>query len=109
MGSLPWQSPLDRALRTTFVGGLSVGSIYGMSVCVVPDRPRYELPAEVMPGVPWPAGFREEINAWAASFLGRSGNLLEDGRSLVDSANRAVYVNPRTFESLRRSREFVDA
>lgn len=100
---------IDRALRTTFVGGLPVGLIYGMSVRLVPDRPRYELPAEVIPGVPWPAGFREEINAWAKGFLGHSGNLLEDGRSLVDTANSVVYVNPRTFEALRRSREFVDA
>lgn len=95
MVSLPW--------------GLPVGSIYGMTVCLVPDPPRYQLPAEVMPGVPWPAGFREGFNAWARGLLGHGVNLLEDGRSLVDTANSAVYVNPRTFEALRRSSEFVDA
>jgi hypothetical protein len=33
------------------------------------DRP-YTLPEEVIPGVSWPAHFREEFNSWAASFFG---------------------------------------
>jgi hypothetical protein len=45
-------------------------SLFGLDVVVSPDIPRYVLPAEVMPGVPWPAGFRDDINQWSLSFLG---------------------------------------
>lgn len=90
MASRTEKSLVDQALRTTFVGGLSVGSIYGMSVCLVPDPPRYQLPAEVMTGVPWPAGFREEFNAWAQGFLGRANQTLHDLAliSLADGLER---------------------
>lgn len=33
------------------------------------ERP-YVLPAEVIPGVPWPLGFRDEINKWSVEFFG---------------------------------------
>lgn len=35
------------------------------------ERP-YRLPAELIPGVPWPADFREDFNRWATSFFGRA-------------------------------------
>lgn len=34
--------------------------------------PRYTLPPEVMPGVPWPPYFRNEFNHWSMSFLGHT-------------------------------------
>lgn len=55
-----------------------MNTILGINVIVVPDQARYQLPAEVMPGVPWPPGFREEVNAWARGFF-RPVNLLRDG------------------------------
>lgn len=46
------------------------GRLLGMDVIESPDRPRYVLPDEVCPGVPWPPGFRDEINRWSRAFLG---------------------------------------
>jgi len=46
------------------------GMIAGLKVIESPDIPRYTLPDEIIPGVPWPAGFRDEINRWSRSFLG---------------------------------------
>jgi len=42
----------------------------GLNVIESPDRPRYTLPEEIIPGVPWPPGFRDEINRWSVGFLG---------------------------------------
>ena len=52
-----------------------VATIFGMQVVLSPDVPRYTLPAEVIPGVPWPPGFREEVNAWAFWYLGTTNTL----------------------------------
>lgn len=46
------------------------GSLFGMKVIESRDLPRYTLPEEVMPGVTWPPGFREDFNRWAAARLG---------------------------------------
>lgn len=46
------------------------------------DRPRYTLPEEVIPGVPWPPGFRDEFNDWSWDFLGTT-NIVERGHILV--------------------------
>lgn len=54
----------------------------GMKIVLSPDRPRYTLPEELVPGVPWPAGFREQINSWSLSYLG-TVNLLPEGQVLV--------------------------
>ncbi len=32
--------------------------------------PRYVLPAELAPGIPWPLGFKEDTDKWSRSFLG---------------------------------------
>ena len=45
-------------------------SLFGFDIVESPDIPRYTLPKEVMPGVPWPPGFRDEINQWSRSFIG---------------------------------------
>jgi len=65
------------------------GSLLGMRVFESPDVPRYTLPAEVIPGVPWPPGFREEINRWSREFLG-TVNALPPGMAYVIGGNRLV-------------------
>lgn len=59
-----------------------VGRLCGFNIHESPDVPRYELPAEVMPGVPWPPGFRDEINRWARETCGTT-NLLPPGSVYV--------------------------
>lgn len=44
--------------------------LYGMNIIEAPEYPIYELPKEIIPGVPWPPGFRSEINNWSRSFIG---------------------------------------
>lgn len=49
---------------------LSPRTLPGMQLFEAPEYPIYELPKEIIPGVPWPAGFREDINKWSRSFIG---------------------------------------
>jgi hypothetical protein len=74
-------------------------TIYGLRIIVSPDHYR-ELPEEVMPGIPWPPGFREEINAWMKGFF-RPWNAVNDGEMLTSDRMGTVYMNPRTFERLK--------
>ncbi len=39
--------------------GIWPSRLFGMDVIESPDVPRYTLPEELMPGVPWPPGFRD--------------------------------------------------
>lgn len=80
-------------------------ALLGYNVNVVPDRPKYKLPAEICPGVPWPPGFRDEINAWSASFLGMA-NLMRDGEVFF-SQQDGYYMNPRTYDAVRKSMEAI--
>lgn len=57
-------------------------SIGGMDVIESKDHPRYTLPEELIPGVPWPPGFRDEINRWSRSFLGTT-NVVPKGMAYV--------------------------
>lgn len=65
------------------------GSLFGMDVITPPDVPRYTLPAEVMPGVPWPPGFRDDVNRWSQSFLGTT-NVVPRGTMYVIGGHTAV-------------------
>ena len=65
------------------------GSFAGLRIVESPDRPRYTLPAEVIPGVPWPSGFREEFNRWSVGFLG-TVNVLPAGTMYVMAGGYAV-------------------
>ena len=56
-----------------------VQSINGIRLIISPNRLKYELPAEVIPGVPWPKGFREDFNSWSEKFIG-TFNLLPKGQ-----------------------------
>jgi hypothetical protein len=69
--------------------GIWPSRMFGLDIIESPDRPRYTLPVEVMPGVPWPAGFREDINRWSRSFLGTT-NLVPRGTAYVLGNGMAV-------------------
>lgn len=64
-------------------------SLFGMKVIESPDVPRYTLPEEIIPGVPWPPGFRAEINAWSKEFLGTT-NALPRGMAYLIGNTYAV-------------------
>ena len=66
--------------------------LFGMDVITPPDVPRYTLPTEVIPGVPWPSGFREEINRWSRAFLGTT-NVVPRGTMFV-IANQYAVMRP---------------
>lgn len=76
-----------------FADAFSPGLIGGIRIVESPDVPRYTLPAEVIPGVPWPPGFREEINRWSASYLGTT-NVVPRGTVYMLAGNMAV-MHPR--------------
>lgn len=76
-------------------------TIYGMPIVVVPDAVR-ALPDEVMPGVPWPPGFKQEIDAWMRSFF-KPRNLVPDGQMLQDRQRGTCYMNPRTWEKAKQA------
>lgn len=68
---------------------LGIGMVGGIRIIESPDRPRYVLPEELITGVPWPPGFRDEINAWSLSFLG-TVNLIKAGTLLILPGNIAM-------------------
>ena len=68
------------------------GRLMGVDIVTPPDVPRYTLPAEVMPGVPWPPGFRDELNQWSRSFLGTT-NVLPRGTAYL-LAGRTLVMRP---------------
>jgi hypothetical protein len=67
----------------------------GIKIVVVPDVPRYQLPADL----PLPNGFREDFNAWARGFLGIQKPWLRDGQSV--NTHGAIHMNPRTYEMVK--------
>ncbi len=80
----------DSPLRRPDPFGLAMpGSIFGMDVTIAPEIPRYTLPAEVLPGISWPAGFREGINRWSESFLG-TRSMLPMGTAYLIGGSRLV-------------------
>lgn len=70
----------------------------GLRVVVVKDRPRYTLPAELLPGVPWPAAFKAEIDAWAAGFFAPLSDVA-DGMAYRQGST--VYMNVRTYAAMK--------
>ena len=87
-----WESEIMRPYREPDPFGLfdfGRPRIGGMEVIAHPDVPRYVLPEEVIPGVPWPPGFREEINKWSREFLGTT-NVVPYGTAYVIGKRYAV-------------------
>lgn len=75
------------------------GMLAGFRVIECPDRPRYVLPPEVIPGVPWPPGFRDDINAWSLSFLGTWNQIPRDTAYLI--AGNVLYARPEHIVALK--------
>lgn len=75
-------------------------TLYGLRIVVVPDRPKRQLSERVCE-VLAPA-FIDEMNAWLHSFFG-TWNQLNDGQLAFSDASRVVYVNPRTFEEVKKA------
>ncbi len=74
-------------------------SIFGLDVVISPDHPKRKLPDEVIPGVvPWPPGFKEDMDAWLLGFFG-TNNIVKDGEVL--KMGRAVCMSPRTLDRLK--------
>ena len=67
-------------------------SFAGIDIVESPSRPRYELPKEVLPGIPWPPGFREDFNRWSLSFLG-TVNVVPRGTAYM-IAGRIAVMHP---------------
>lgn len=70
----------------------------GVPLHVVQDRPKMALYAEPLPGVPWPPGFKAEMDAWMLQFFGLD-NPIKDGEMLNLSGH--VHMNPRTFHHFK--------
>lgn len=67
-------------------------SLFGFNIIESKDTPRYVLPKEIIPGVSWPKGFREEINDWSIKFLGTT-NILPKNTMYV-LGHKAAIMRP---------------
>lgn len=79
--------------------------LLGFKVVEAPMCPRYILPEEVTPGVPWPVGFRESINQWAEGYLGYKGTLPE-GTAMFIQGN-TMMANRAEIQTLLNAREIL--
>lgn len=71
----------------------------GLNIQVVPDFPKYVLPEEVCPGVPWPPGFRDMINAWSLDFLGTTCLLPDE--QVYQTEKSTLVMNSRTYRRMQ--------
>ena len=72
----------------------------GLPVVIVKDLAKMALSEELIPGVvPWPPGFKEEIDTWMREFFG-TWNTVQDGEALA--VDGKIYMNPRTYADLKR-------
>ena len=71
--------------------------LYGIDIVISRDQPGYKLPADL----PLPPKFREEFDAWAASFFKPKPSLIRDGEVIHDKVNRRMYMNERMWDKLR--------
>ncbi len=76
-----------------------MNTLFGFNIVEARPIPRYVLPDEVIPGVPWPAGFRDDINTWSLAFLGAS-YLMSEGQAFIIGGH-TVVVRPSTAAALR--------
>jgi hypothetical protein len=73
-------------------------TISGMDVIVHKGRVyNYQLPEEIIPGVPWPVGFREEFNEWAKVACGSKPIIPDDAIYMMDDT---VIVSQVIYDSL---------
>ena len=72
--------------------GIWPSSLRGLQVVESPNLPRYTLPPEIIPGVEWPAGFREAINSWSVAFLGTTNRVPRGSAYMI--GERIVVMRP---------------
>lgn len=85
--------------RTTGMNPFQSQSLLGINIIVAPDKPRYTLPAEVLPGIPWPAGFKENIDSWASKFFKPVPTIPDNEVYFIGSKN--MTMNPRTYNAVK--------
>jgi hypothetical protein len=73
-----------------------MNTLFGHKVIVHPDHPKQQLSENVLVS----DEFRAKTNAWLLDFFGYT-NAIQDGHSIVQKANKTIYVNPRDFERLK--------
>lgn len=72
-------------------------TLNGLRVFVIQDAPKMQLSDRVCEVLK--PDFIAEMNAWLLDFFGTT-NPIADGQSFI--SNSSVFVNPRTYESLRQ-------
>lgn len=73
--------------------------LFGLKVHIHKGFPRYVLPRELIPGLPWPKGFLEEFGKWSASTLGFVP-ALETGQYYFMKGTNAVIMDETTYKLL---------
>ena len=73
-------------------------NLFGIKIIKALTRPKYELPSEVIPGVPWPKGFREEINKWSLEFFGVT-SIIPEGTAYMMSGKSCYNESKRSCEN----------
>ena len=81
----------------------STNKFHGLNVIIAPKCPRYVLPEEVMPGIPWPAGFREEFNAWSKEVCGSVSSVPEGGNP-HSRHDQCLHASLYLFRLIERAR-----
>ena len=74
-----------------------MNALLGMSVVVVPDKPRYQLPPDLAAILPWPMA--QEFNTWSRSYLGMV-NEMPDNEIRMGAGT--IFCNPRMYERVKR-------
>ena len=80
-------------------GRVQPETLFGFNLIVAPEIPRYKLPDEVIPGVPWPADFKAEIDAWALKVCG-TVCFVPEGIAFVQDRNN-LWVTKRTYAAIK--------
>jgi hypothetical protein len=97
--SLTGSSPVGGTTREKFIkqhradmelGMFGLSSLFGIDIHEAPMIPRYQLPEELIPGVPWDPKFRAEINAWAKNFLGYTCVVPRDTVYMIHAGKTAI-------------------
>lgn len=75
-------------------------TLFGFKVIVSPDRPKMVLSEELIPGVvPWPPGFKAEMDAWMLMFFGTT-NIIPDNQ-VYQVGHDQFHMNPRTYAAMK--------
>lgn len=70
-------------------------NLFGMQIIEAKEYPRYVLPNEIIPGVPWPDGFKEEIDKWSREFLGTVSLVPKGTMMIMHTAFGSKIIAPK--------------